>query len=151
MNRRQSLKVFGAGVTAKLSAGRPVGPDQEDALRIRIVPTSHREKGGRAIELSGPSRHFHVVITNVSPRSVRLWKEWCSWGYFNLSFRVTDEAGASVQARKKDRGWDRNFPDFDIIPPGSHHVREVTFDPTTWEGSPLPAENRHKVVRMMAV
>jgi hypothetical protein len=44
-----------------------------------------------------------------------------------------------------------SLPDMEIIPPGGHHVREVTFDPTTWEGSPLPEANRHKAVRMKAI
>jgi hypothetical protein len=151
MNRRQSLEVLGVGLVAKLSDNQPAEPAQMATLAVRIVPTSNREKGGRAIELYRSSQHFYVVVTNVSGESIRLWKEWCSWGYFNLSFQVTDEAGRSVEVRKQDRAWTKNFPDWEIIPPGGHHVREVTFDPTIWEGSPLPEANRHRAVRMRAI
>jgi hypothetical protein len=92
MNRRRLLGVLGLGVAAKLSDNRPDEPAQTATLAVRIVPTSYREKTGRAIELRRPSEHFYVVVTNVSGEPIRLWKEWCSWGYFNLS----DSTGLQV-------------------------------------------------------
>jgi hypothetical protein len=150
MNRRQSLGAFGVGLVAKLSDNRPAEPAQMATLAVRIVPTGYREKTGRVIELNRPSQHFYVVVTNVSDEPVRLWKEWCSWGYFNLTFQVTDEAGHPVEVRKQGRDWSKNFPDWEVIPPGGHQVREVTFDPTIWEGWPLPEPNRHRAVRLRA-
>ena len=97
MNRRRLLGVLGVGVVAELSEDRPAEPAQVAPLAVRVVPTSYREETGRAIQLYRPSQHFHVVVTNVSDESVRLWREWCSWGYFNLSFRVTDEEGGPVE------------------------------------------------------
>ena len=136
---------------AKPSNNRAAEPAEVAAVAVRIVPTSYREKAGAAIDLRGPSAHFHVVVTNVSGEPIRLWKEWCSWGYFNLLFQVTDEAGRSVEVRKQDRDWTKNFPDSEFVPPGGHHLREVTFDPTDWAGLPPPEANRRKSVRMKAI
>ena len=47
-----------------------------DVLAVRIVLTAFRERTGRSIE----SDRWHVVITNVSEKPIRLWREWCSWG-----------------------------------------------------------------------
>jgi hypothetical protein len=118
---------------------------------MRIVPTGRREVDRPVIELYRASSHFHVVVTNVSGEPVRLWKEWCSWGYFNLSFVATAEGGRPVTVVKQPRGWDKNYPDWEVVPPGGHHVREVTFDPATWPDVPLPEPNRSKPVRMKAV
>src|SRR5688572_4135471 len=107
MNRRRLLGVLGVGALAEPSDNRAAEPAESAALAVRVVPTSYREEGGRAIELRRPSEHFYVVVTNVSGKPIRLWKEWCSWGYFNLSFQVTDDAGRSVEVRKQDRDWTR--------------------------------------------
>jgi hypothetical protein len=136
---------------ASLSGERPAESAQVPSLSVRIVPTSYREKGGGAIDLRGPSAHFHVVVTNVSGAPIRLWKEWCGWGHSNLSFQVTDEAGFSVKVEKTEHDWTKNAPDTEIISPGGHHLREVTFNPRDWEGLPPPEVFRPKVVRMKAI
>jgi hypothetical protein len=154
MHRRRLLGVLGAGAVAGLSGDRPAESARVAPLSVRIVPTSSREEGGRTIWTIGlylPSQYFYVVVTNASGELIRLWKEWCSWGYFNLSFEVTDEKGRSVAVKKLDRDWTRNFPSWDIIPPGGHQVREVGFDPTTWENSPMPEAGRSRAVRMRAI
>lgn len=107
------------------------------ALAVRIVPSAYRERAGRSI-----GGRFHVVVTNVSKQPVRLWKEWCSWGYFNLSFVVTGEDGKTSVVKKHGRNWANNFPDWMIIPPGDHLVYEVTFDETVWEGAPARPPGR---------
>jgi hypothetical protein len=120
-------------------------------VEVRIVPTKIGEKIGRAIELWRPEQHFYVVVTNVSDEPVRLWREWCSWGYFNLSFVVTDGAGEEVRVTKRPRGWDKNFPDDSIVPPGGHAVFEVSFDESVWQDAPLPEAGKSRAVRMRAV
>ncbi len=152
MNRRRLLGVLGVGVLANPSDNRAAEPAEVAALAVRIVPTSYGEKDRRAvIDLRGASAHFHVVVTNVSREPIRLFKEWSSWGYFNLSFQLTDEAGSSVNVEKMQRAWTRNYPDWETIPPGGHHLREVTFDPTDWAGLPPPDAHRRKAVRMKAI
>jgi hypothetical protein len=151
MKRRRLLGVLGVGVVAELSGNRPGESAQMSLLAVRVVPTSYREKTGRAIELYRPSQHFHVVVTNVSDEPIRLWREWCSWGYFNLSFEVTNGDGRPIAVRKRDRAWDKNYPDWEIIPPGGHQVWDVTFDPTTWKDSPLPETPGSRAVSMRAI
>ena len=121
-----------------------------EALVLRIVPSHFHERTRRAIVLYGSSQHFDVVITNVSDQPVRLWREWCSWGYFSLSFVATDEDGKSVAASKKLRGWDKNYPDATIVPPGDHMVFEVTFEDAIWQNSPLPERGRSRTVKLRA-
>ncbi|WP_435016226.1 hypothetical protein TA3x_003790 [Tundrisphaera sp. TA3] len=132
------------------AGGRAIEPQASTPLSVRIVPTSYHEKTGRSIVLRQPSDHFAVVITNVSDRPVKLWREWCSNGYFNLSFVATGEDGEPVVVRKKPRGWDKNYPDATIVPPGDHMVLEVTFDEAIWQGLSLPGKNRSRTLKLKA-
>ena len=147
MHRRRLLGVLGAGTMASLSADRPAESAQVPSLSIRIVPTSYRDDGGRTIGLYHPSHHFYVVLTNDSDKLIRLWKEWCSWGSDNLSFEVTEEKGRSVAVTKSQRDWTKDFPDWEVIPPGGHQVRRLIFDSTEWENSPMPEAGRSRTVR----
>ena len=121
------------------------------SLAVRIVPTSFSGTGTRAITLIDPSQHFTVVLTNVGKNPIRLWREWCSWGYFNLSFEAQDQDGTKVTVTKKQREWDKNYPDWMIIPPGDHMVFEVTFDAVTWRTPPTPEPGKQRVVSLRAV
>jgi len=120
-------------------------------LSIRIVPSAVSEKGGRTITLFDKAQHFHVVLTNVSKKPMRLWREWCSWGYSNLSFAATDQGGKTTMVTKAPRGWDKNFPDFTIVSPGDHLVVDVTFEPTIWQAAPLPVPGKARTVSLRAV
>src|SRR5689334_7045545 len=79
-------------------------------LSVQIVPTGARGSE-RSIELYQPGAHFHVTLTNKTKQPIRLWKEWCSWGYFNLSFEARGADGKVTRIHKRDRGWDKNFAD----------------------------------------
>ena len=147
---RQALIVACVFLAILAVRGRAIEPQAPPPLAVRIVPTRHHEKIGRTIELYQPSQHFDVVVTNVSGRPVRLWREWCSWGYFSLSFVVTGEDGKSVAVRKKPRGWFKNYPDATIVPPGDHLVFEVSFDDATWQDPPLPERGRSRTVKLKA-
>jgi hypothetical protein len=109
------------------------------------------ENDVRAITLFTPAQHFYVVVTNVSQEPIRLWREWCSWGYYNLSFKVTDDTGKTTVVKKKPREWRKNYPDSTILGPGDHMVFEVSFDEATWEGAPLPEQHKSRRVKMSAV
>jgi hypothetical protein len=125
--------------------------DSAVALSARIVPTSFKETGTRAITLFDPSQHFAVVLTNVGKNPIRLWREWCSWGYFNLSFEAKDQNGAAFIVTKKPREWNKNYPDWMIIPSGDHMVIEVTFDGATWQNAPTPETGQQRIVSLRAV
>jgi hypothetical protein len=110
------------------------------------VPTIHKEKAGRAIQ--GP---FHVVVTNVSKQPVRLWKESCSWGYYNLSFTAAGRDGKTVAVKKLKRAFTSNRPDWMLLPPGDHLVLDVSFEDHIWEDLPVPEANQSLRVSLRAV
>jgi hypothetical protein len=115
-------------------------------LSVRIVPTNHKEKAGRVIDGT-----FHVVVTNVSKQPVRLWKDWCSWGYYNLSFTATGWDGKTVAVKKLKRSSFANWPDWMLLPPGDHMVLDVSFKDHNWEGLPVPEANKSLRVSLRAV
>jgi hypothetical protein len=120
-------------------------------LTVRIIPSRFTETGGRAIELFGPSQHFHAVLTNVTTKPVRLWRDTSSWGYSNLYFEATDQSGRKLVIKKKEVQWDKNVPDWTIVPPGDHFVINVTLDPSTWTNSPAPDPGRQRTVSLRAI
>jgi hypothetical protein len=134
-------------------AARPVTAEEDSAmsLAVRIVPTRYTEPGGRVITLFDPADHFSVVLTNVGRDPLRLWRESCSWGYFNLTFEATDEQGTRVTVAKTPRDWNKNFPDWTILAPGDHMVIEVTFDRSTWRDAPLPEPGQQRTVSLRAI
>lgn len=133
---------------AEFLAPAPEKPEKP-ALAVAIaIPINHNQ---RSIHL-GTKQPFHVVVTNTSDKPLKLWREWCSWGYFNLTFEIDDGTGKVVTLKKKPRGWDKNYPDFQVLEAGDHHVIPVTFDANVWE---LPfakaADNKPRQVKMRAV
>jgi hypothetical protein len=126
--------------------------DPKMPLTVRIVPSSTTEKGEHLITLyRQPTQHFYVVVTNKSNEPLRLWREWCSWGYYTLSFAVVDAAGKKVIVTKGSRAWTRNFPDTTTLGPGDHMVFEVTFDKDTWPNAPMPVEAKSHTIKMKAI
>ena len=109
-------------------------PASPDLLVAIAVPD---RRGGRVVELIDERSHFHVVVTNVSEHPVRLWREWCSWGYYNLSFEITLPGGKKLVAKKHARPWKKNYPDFCTIEPGNHLVIEVYPNADDWKDSGL--------------
>ena len=59
--------------------------------------------GKRVLEYSSRNPHFHVVVTNTSDKPQRLWREWCSWGYYCLYFELSDGKGRKWMPRKRDQ------------------------------------------------
>src|SRR5262249_14768882 len=124
--------------------------DEPSALSVAIAIPKHGDE--RAIELRDPSAHFHVVLTNVSDKPQNVWREWCSWRYFNLTFEITDEHGKKTIAKKRNNnGWPRNCPDWVTLEPGETMVIDVEADnKKDWEGFPFPEDGK-QTVTMRAV
>ena len=107
-------------------------------------------KGRQFINLRLP---FYVVLTNTTDHDLMVWKEWCSDGYFNLTFEFTGKDGKVVKVEKEGRAWDKNFPDGFVVNPGRHFVLSVTLssidDKSTyrWVGT----ENLRGVMTMKAI
>jgi hypothetical protein len=64
---------------------------------------------------------------------------------------MTDESGKKVIITKKPRGWDKNYPDWTIIPPGEHMVFDVKFDESTWQNAPLLEAGKPRTIRLKAI
>ena|SRR5579871_5093064 len=104
----------------------------EDSLKVSIVPQSSYDRNVRWIGTRG---QFYVVVKNQSDKPVTVWNEWCSWGYFALSFEAITPDGKRYDIKKKDRGWDANFPDPFVIQPGEYFVMPVRLS-EEWQGFP---------------
>jgi hypothetical protein len=80
---------------------------------VAVPQTTGKE--GSVLTISKP---FQVILNNTSLHDLKVWKEWCSWGYFNLSFEFTDEKGKVAVIRKNGMIWYGNKPDGMVIQPG---------------------------------
>ena len=75
---------------------------------------------------------FPVVVTNTSDKPVKVWREWCSWGYYNLSLRL-EIGDKDVELVKPPRGWGKNYPDAAELAPGESMVWAVVLDEKSWK------------------
>jgi hypothetical protein len=121
----------------------------ESLLSVSLaVPT---RDGDRWLLLHEKGAHFHVIVSNASDKPQRVWKEQCSWGYYALTFELTDQTGKSWMVEKKDGSWSKNSPDWWSLEPRENLVLDVHFaDSEAWEGFPSPV-NGSQIVSVRAV
>ena len=75
-------------------------------------------------------------MTNTSSETLKLWKDWNTWGFFNLNM-VWEVEGKTHSIRKKTpTAWDGDFPDFWVAMPGETIVLEVDMSTGEWDGIP---------------
>lgn len=110
-------------------------------LRLSIVAECSQERIGATSSTTAP---FYVIVTNQSDRPVRVWREWCSWGYFALSLEAKTPDGRAFQIKKKPTAWTKNFPDYFIILPNAHFVLPVKLN-EKWQN--YPTEERKLSLR----
>ncbi len=117
------------GLLAVASAA-PVPADREPErppLTLSVaLPAVH---GQRVLPYGGT---FTVVVTNTSAKPVRVWRDWCSWGYFNLSLGFEDGDAERV-VEKEQRGWNKNYPDAAELAPGESILFPVTLTNEVWK------------------
>jgi len=118
-------------------------------LSLTIAVPIHN--GQRTIQVGRQATRFNVIIENLSEHRVNLWREWCSWGYFNLRFQFTDEKGIMWIAKKKEKDWEKNFPDFVSVDPRDKLVIDVTFNPDIWKNILPPDAGRSRTVSIVAI
>lgn len=123
-----------------LAISSPKNPE----LSLEIIPHTYADNFNPAsISIYFPERQkFHVLLTNKGEKPIRIWKEWCSWGYFSLSFKIELADGKILYPKKQRTAWDKNFPAWMEIPPHGHTVFEVNFANDSsqleyWADSPL--------------
>jgi hypothetical protein len=127
---------FGLMAVLVLAPGR-ICLAADPGLEISIViPHTEDRPGYIAWGNAERDAHFHVLLTNTSNQTERLFQEWCSWGYYALTFEITDENGHTSKARKGPHAWTMNYPAYWTISQHENFVIDVYFaDRTTWGDS----------------
>ncbi|MDX1908231.1 MAG: hypothetical protein SF053_14440 [Bacteroidia bacterium] len=107
----------------------------QSSLGIELVVPVSNPEGTRELSLERYPR-IHVILTNLTPAPLKIWKDWNTWGYFNLI--LTWEAGGNTYLirHKPPTDWDGDFPDFWLIPPGEKIILEVDMSDGNWIGFP---------------
>jgi hypothetical protein len=149
-----SASVFQVFVTlCSILAVNSVFAAEDEPISVAIsVPASSATNGSRMIRSGAADAHFHVVVTNVSEKPQRVWRDDCSWGYAALSLEITDDTGKTWSAEKKPRGWLANEPFYWILEPHENLVIDVYFtNAATWNGFPDVQPHVRKVVSMRAI
>jgi len=122
---------------------------EDSPVSVTVAIPAHN--GERRVEHKDHAANFHVIVSNTSDKPERIWREWCSWGYYGLSFELTGENGEKRAAQKKPQSWTRNFPDWWTLDPHESLVIDVHFgDLDAWQGFPLP-ENGSQTLTMQAI
>jgi hypothetical protein len=99
-----------------------------------IVPVSNPQ-GDREIALDRYPQ-LHVLLTNQSQQTQRLWKDWNTWGYFNLSLEWEAAGKTFPIVRQTPKAWDGDFPDYWSVAPGETVVLVVDMSSRQWKGFP---------------
>jgi hypothetical protein len=100
--------------------------DDESPLQLRIA--NHRGLIGVG-EGDILRDQLFVVVTNVSDAPVRIFDQWNSWGYHNLTFSLERDNPDIKRELMRFGGqvWTGNAPDTIELAPGEHYVFAVTF------------------------
>ena len=114
--------------------------------KLEIVPTAVYPNR-KVIDTKSGNSSFHVVLTNISKSDLSVWREWCSWGYFSLTFTGSLPDGKSFQISKKGRDWTKNYPDAYLVRPGQHFIWDVRFLPEIWDGFPSEWKNGEATIQ----
>ena len=77
--RPVAIALFAAVLVAAPLAAREAKPP---VLSVQIA--SPARFGKRTLDLKA----VPVVVANGSAADLRVWREWCSWGWFQLSFEI---------------------------------------------------------------
>ncbi|HEX3799502.1 MAG TPA: hypothetical protein VH413_12455 [Verrucomicrobiae bacterium] len=120
-----SILLAGCGTTSERTH-----PNSPIAITI---PYGSLDSPGSYLPGSRHSNNFYVLLTNVSDQPVRLWTEWCSWGYFSLQFEVTEKNGTVHVLKKKWINFYVNFPDYDSLKPNQSMVWNIELSSQEWE------------------
>ncbi|MCI4668773.1 MAG: hypothetical protein MRZ79_11605 [Bacteroidia bacterium] len=109
---------------------------QAQGLGLTLIVPKATPEGTREIFLARYPR-IHVLLENKSKESLRLWKDWNSWGWENLTL-VWSIGGGKPQIIRHIRPayLDGDFPDFWTLNPGESVVLEIDMSSGEWDGFP---------------
>lgn len=105
-------------------------------LDIDLVIPQATPEGNREIFLARYPR-IHVILKNPTKEKIRIWKDWNSWGWENLTL-VWSIGGGKPQIIRHIRptNLDGDFPDFWTLAPGESVILEVDMSTGDWDGFP---------------
>lgn len=128
-----------------------VADTRADEPPISVSIAIPKRYGERRIPHLDRTSHFHVIVTNTSDKPQRIWQEWCSSGYYGLTFEFTDERGKKGVAKKKVIDLVRDNAEWQTLEPHEFLIFDVYFgNSDIWEGFPIP-EQGEQPVTMKAV
>ncbi len=119
---------------ASIQAAPVIAPDaalpaESNGLKVSIAPTSTNDNSDLSIALHRGDPHINVVLQNTSDKPIRVYQNWNSWGYYNLTLQVTAIDGKTLDKPLEiERGlgaFFANAPTTDIIEANNTIVREV--------------------------
>lgn len=148
MRRRDLL----LGTPAALLLPGMAAADEKSGPALSLAIAIGKRAGKqRQLEYHDEQSRFSVVLRNESREPQRVWREWCSWGYFALSFIAVTEDGKRHAVNKAQRDWGKNFPDFEELGPGEPIVREVFYGTAAWEGFPRDVKPAGRTIQLQAI
>ena len=109
------LFLFGCSNTDKKN---PLVTETESVEIELSVPHS---EGKKSIYLGCDSKPISVIFHNNTDSIVRMYEDWNSWGYYNISFEITTNDSIYI-LQKGPGGWWKNFPSYNAINPGESLV-----------------------------
>lgn len=84
--------------------------------------------------------HFLLKIH----KNVRVFQEWCSWGYFNRWIVAVEIGGAGKKYtfKRKPRGWTKNFPAYHELKKGEFLITDIDLCDGSWQVEPQLPSNK---------
>lgn len=128
----RSIAYLGIGLLL-LSFSPP--PSQSPPFSIELVVPISNPNGIREIAMDRYPQ-IHVLLKNTSQQDQRLWKDWNTWGYFNLSLEWQAAGQTFPITRLSPKAWDGDFPDFWLLHPGETVILVVDMSTGLWKGFP---------------
>ena len=77
-----------------------------------------------------------MVLRNISSSPVKIWKDWNSWGYYNLSLSFSNADTSFTISKKSPTNWDGDFADYWTVPAGESLVLDIDMRAGVWKGLP---------------
>jgi hypothetical protein len=113
--------------------------------RVELIPSRNSEGKGAVLYAAKPMDKFYIVLHNISGKDQRVWRDWCPWGYENLSLLAEIEGGKKVSLTVKPKEWDKAYPDSALVRVGKSYVFEVHLAGNIWQGAEKLPETAFKL------
>jgi hypothetical protein len=113
-----------------------------EAKTVAIELSIPHGESGRTLFIGAGHNPIGVIFHNNTDSAARMYEDWNSWGYYNISFEI-ETPDSIYHVRKKQRVWWKNFPSYNVINPGESLVFNFSLDDSVAE-SP---DRKRKILR----